>query len=111
MGIDPFDGLPMRFRRLLQDGATPEQLLAAARKISPVPDFDEYEILTSLVLGNPMEKPAVESEPLFRDAGAAADRLVRLVPAEIRELASFGNLFTDPGTWKTPVPVHYTYWS
>jgi hypothetical protein len=33
------------------------------------------------------------------------------VPAEIRELATFGNLFTDPGIWTSLVPVHYTYWS
>jgi hypothetical protein len=124
MGIAPFDGLWMDkqtgvelqkvslFRRLLQSGnATPEQLLAAARKISPVPDFDEYEALTSLVLGTPVDKPTVETEPLFRDAGEAADRLARLVPAEVRELAKFGELFTDPGTWTSLVPVHYTYWT
>jgi hypothetical protein len=106
IGIAPFDGLWMDkqtgvelqktslFRRMLQAGdATPEQLLGAAQKISPV------------------EKPADELEPLFRDAREAAERLVRLVPSEIRELASFGNLFTDQGTWTSLVPVHYTYWT
>ena len=124
VGIAPFAGLWMAtapgaelqkaclFRRLLQSGhATPEQLLAAARKISPVPDFDEDAALAALTAGAPTQKPAVEPEPLFRDAGVAADRLVRLVPAEVRELAAFGNLFTYPGTWTSLVPVHYTYWS
>lgn len=123
MGIAPFDGLWMdkwtgielrkteRFRRLLEYGsASPEGLLAAARFISPVPDFDEYEALTSLVLGTPIEKPATVG-PFFADSGVAAERLVRLVPAEVRELAAFGNLFTSPGTWASLVPVHYTYWS
>lgn len=106
IGIAPFDGLWMDkqtgfelqkvslFRRLLQSGsATSEQLLAAARKITPI------------------EKLADETDPLFRDAGVAADRLVRLVPAEVRELAAFGDLFTDPGTWTSLVPLHYTYWT
>ena len=122
MGIAPYDGLWMdkatgvelqkvgRFRRLLQDGGTPEQLLAAARFIAPVPDFDAEEALASLTSGFPVEKP-MASGPLFPDADVAAERLVRLVPAEIRELAAFGNLFTDPGTWTSLVPVHYTYWS
>jgi hypothetical protein len=124
MGIAPFDGLWMDretgvelqkvslFRRLLQSGdATPERLLAAAQKISPVPDFDADAALEALATGSRAEKPAAGSEPLFRDAGVAADRLVRLVPAEVRELAAFGKLFTDPDTWTSLVPVHYTYWS
>jgi hypothetical protein len=122
MGIEPFDGLWMdkangvelqkvsMFRRLLQDGASAEQLHAAVRFISPVPVFDEYETLMSLVLGTPLKKPAPEG-PYFPDAGVAAERLVRLVPTEIRELAAFGNLFTDPGTWTSLIPIHYTYWS
>lgn len=113
-GIEPFDGLWMDkqtgvelqktslFRRLIQsDDATPEQLLAAARKISSVTDPDSRAAAPT---------PA-DPGPLFQDAGEAADRLVRLVPAEIRELALFGNLFTDPGIWTSLVPVHYTYWS
>ncbi|HEX9226506.1 MAG TPA: hypothetical protein VF885_07585, partial [Arthrobacter sp.] len=124
MGIAPFDGLWMdkwtgielrkteRFRRLLQSGvASPEELLTAARFIAPVPDFDEYEALASLVLGTPIEKPATGDGPFFKDSGVAAERLVRLVPAEVRELAAFGNLFTSPGTWASLVPVHYTYWT
>jgi hypothetical protein len=124
MGIAPFDGLWMDkktgaelqktslFRRLLQSGdATPEKLLAAARFISPVPDFDADSALEALATGEPAKKPASDAEPLFRDAGEAADRLVRLVPAEVRELAAFGNLFTETDTWTSLVPVHYTYWS
>lgn len=124
VGIAPFDGLWMDsqtgvelqkvslFRRLLQSSdTTPERLLAAARKISHVPDFDEYEALTALVLGTQAEKPADETEPIFRDAGVAADRLARLVPSEVRELAAFGELFTDSGTWTSLIPVHYTYWT
>ena len=50
-----------------------------------------------------------EPDPLFPDAGATADRPVRLVPAEVRELAAFGNLFTDPGPWTSLFPVHDAY--
>lgn len=113
MGIAPFDGLWMdkwtgielrkteRFRRLLQSGvASPGELLTAARFIAPVPDFDEYEALTSLVLGTPIEKPATNDGPFFADSGVAAERLVRLVPAEVRELSAFGNLFPTLGSPK-----------
>lgn len=123
-GIAPFDGLWMdkwtgtelrkteRFRRALQSGnSSPAELLAAARFIAPVPELDECETLVSLVLGTPIEKPATGDGPFFTDSDVAAERLVRLVPAEIRELAAFGSLFTDPGTWTSLVPVHYTYWS
>jgi hypothetical protein len=124
MGIAPFDGLWMdkwtgvelqkteRFRRLLQSGdATPEQLRTAVRFISPVPGFDADEAVTSLNPDTPAVKPKPDDGPFFTDSGVAAERLVRLVPAEIRELAAYGNLFTDPGTWTSLVPVHYTYWS
>lgn len=50
-------------------------------------------------------------EPLFPDAATAAERLTRLVPGEVRELARLGNLFTDPCTWTSLRPVLYTYWS
>lgn len=124
MGIAPFDGLWMdkwtgaelrkteRFRRLLQsDDASPAELLAAARFIAPVPELDEHETLVSQVLGMPLEKPATGDGPYFTDSGVAAERLVRLVPAEVRELAIFGSLFTDQGTWTSLVPLHYTYWT
>ena len=106
-GIPPFDGRWMdketgfelrkfgMFRRLVQSGdASPEKLLSAARHIAPVP-----------------ETKAAGTEPLFADASVAAGRLTRLVPPEVRELASFGALFTDPDTWKSLVPIHYTYWA
>lgn len=123
-GIYPFDGLWMDrqtgaevqkvglFRRLLQSGtASPEDLLYAARKISLLPDFDEKAALAALTSCSPEKAQAVESEPLFRDAGAAVDRLVRLVSPEIRELVMFGQLFTDEHLWKALRPVHYTYWT
>ncbi|MBG0738731.1 hypothetical protein IV500_04770 [Paeniglutamicibacter antarcticus] len=123
-GITPFDGLWMdretgaelhkfgMFRRLLQSGdPSPERLLAAARSIAVLPNFDADETLGELAAGTITGKPVTDTEPLFHDADVAEDRLVRLVPAEVRELASFGHLFTDPDTWKSLVPVHYTYWS
>lgn len=104
-GIDPFDGRWMDkatglelnhnyvrgYRRSLEPGSV-EQQDAAARRIC--------------LAGRPRPE-----EPLFADAATAAQRLVRLVPAEIRELAAFGDLFTDPGTWTSLRPVLYTYWS
>ena len=109
-GIPPFDGRWMdketgaelhkfnMFRRLLQSGdASPEKLLAAAHHIAALPNTDA--------------DPATNVEPLFADAAAAATRLIRLIPIEVRELASFGALFTSPDVWKSLVPVHYTYWA
>lgn len=105
-GIPPFDGRWMDkvtglelnhtfvsgFRRSLELNGNPEQHLLAARKIA--------------VLGRPRPE-----EALFQDAAAALDRVVRLVPAEARELAAIGDLFTDPDIWKTLRPVLYTYWT
>jgi hypothetical protein len=104
-GIDPFDGRWMDratglelnhnyvrgYRRTLELNEDTGQHDMAARRIS--------------LAGRPRPE-----EPLFPDAATAAGRLTRLVPGEVRELASFGKLFTDPGTWTSLVPVHYTYW-
>lgn len=109
-GIYPYDGLWMdkltglelhpgqvsRFFRMIEQKADPLHLLAAARKITPF---------------SPWEDAGDPAQPLFKDAGTAADRLARLVPAEIQELAAMGKLFTSPDTWKSLRPVLYTYWS
>ncbi|ACL42313.1 hypothetical protein Achl_4362 (plasmid) [Pseudarthrobacter chlorophenolicus A6] len=105
-GIDPYDGRWMDkatglelnynyvrgYRRALALNSDVEQHDIAARRIS--------------FAGRPRPE-----EPLFADAAIAAERLTRLVPAEIRELALLGNLFTDQGTWTSLRPILYTYWS
>lgn len=105
-GIDPYDGRWMDkatglelnhnyvsgYRRVLTLNGDPEQHDIAARRIS--------------VAGRP--RPEV---PLFADAATAADRLTRLVPGEVRELAVLGRLFTTPDTWTSLRPVLYTHWS
>lgn len=104
-GIDPFDGRWMDkntglelnhnyvrgYRRALELNDTKQQD-TAARRIS--------------VAGRPRPET-----PLFTDAATVAERLTRLVPGEIRELAAYGALFTAPGTWTSLKPVLYTYWS
>lgn len=105
-GIDPFDGRWMDkatglelnhnyvrgYRRALALNSDAEQHDIAARRISVA------------------HRPRPE-EPLFADAATAAGRLTRLVPGEVRELALYGRLFADPGTWTTLRPVLYTHWS
>lgn len=105
-GIDPFDGRWMDratglelnhnfvrgYRQALALNGDTEQHDIAARRIS--------------VSGRPRPET-----PLFADAAAAAKRLTRLVPGEIREVARLGRLFNDPGTWTSLRPVLYTYWS
>lgn len=105
-GIDPFDGRWMDkatglelnhnyvrgYRRALTLNGDTKQHDVAARRIS--------------VAGRPRPE-----EPLFPDAATAAERLTRLVPGEVRELARLGDLFTEQDVWKSLRPVLYTYWS
>lgn len=105
-GIDPFDGRWMDkatglelnhnyvsgYRRALSLNSDAGQHDRAAQRIS--------------VTGQPRPE-----EPLFPNAATAAERLTRLVPGEVRELASLGRLFTATETWTSLRPVLYTYWS
>lgn len=105
-GIDPFDGRWMDkatglelnhnyvsgYRRALALNSDEEQHDVAARRIS--------------VAGRLRPE-----EPLFPTATTAAERLTRLVPGEVRELASLGRLFTATDTWTSLRPVLYTYWA
>lgn len=54
--------------------------------------------------------PAEHSQVYFSGADALA-RIVPYVPTGIRNLAEYGQLFTDPETWKSLRPVLYTYWT
>lgn len=124
--IHPYDGLWMdrhtgveldpRFaqafnRMISNDDATPEQLLAAARRIVPVPHSEEEQHALSRAFASDFAGTVPAGTPLYADPQVAAERITRLVPAEIRALAEYGSLFTHPGTWKQLHPVHYTFWS
>lgn len=105
-GIDPFDGRWM-------DQATGLELnhnyvRGYRRALALNSDTDQHDVAARRI--SLAGRPRPEA-PLFPDAATAAGRLVRLVPAEVRELASFGNLFADPGTWTSLRPVLYAYWS
>jgi hypothetical protein len=104
-GIDPYDGRWMDkatglelnhnyvwgYHRGLAFNSDPAHLDIAARRIK--------------VAGR--TRPET---PLFPDAATASERLTRLVPGEVRELAKLGQLFTDQDTWTSLRPVLYTYW-
>lgn len=53
---------------------------------------------------------AAECTPYANHEEACA-RVIPQVPEEIRDLAEFGKVFTDPATWLTLRPMLYTYWS
>lgn len=58
-------------------------------------------------------KPLAPTDDRHPYAGAAdaRDRIVPLVPADLRRLAEYGQLFTGPDVWKQLRPVLYTYWA
>lgn len=110
-GIHPFDGEWMdkktgewldshrvsRFLQQVDRRDSPEKITYGVQKIRVFRPWDDDFV-----------PPA---EPLFKDSREAFSRLVRLVPAEVREFADYGDLFTDSETWKTLHPVLYTYWT
>jgi hypothetical protein len=104
-GIDPFDGRWM-------DKSTGLELnhnyVRGYRRALELNDTERQDVAARRICIAARPRPET---PLFADAATAAERLTRLVPAEIRELARLGDLFTDPGTWTSLRPVLYTYWA
>lgn len=105
-GIDPFDGRWM-------DKATGLELnynyvRGYRRALELNGDTGQHDLAAHHI--SIARRPRPEA-PLFADSAAAAVRLTRLVPAEVRELALLGKLFTEQGTWTNLRPVLYTYWS
>lgn len=45
----------------------------------------------------------------YESTEQAHDRIVPVVPLDVRHLAEFGSLFRDPGTWKRLRPMIYTF--
>lgn len=103
-GIHPFNGVYM-------DARTGDKL--------------PHSVLTWIRVKTSMES---RGEKLSADKLAALDEIVRdetpftswaeaekytvpQVPEEIRDIAEFGQLFTDPLTWVQLRPVLYTYWA
>ncbi|WP_422759129.1 hypothetical protein [Paenarthrobacter sp. C1] len=104
-GIDPFDGRWMDKEAGLELN---HNYVRGYRRALELNDTEQQEIAARriTVAGHPRPET-----PLFPDAATAAERLTRLVPGEVRELAAFGNLFTEPRIWTSLRPVLYTYWS
>jgi hypothetical protein len=104
-GIDPYDGRWM-------DKATGLELnhnyvSGYRRALALNMDSAQHDIAARRISVARSPRP---TEPLFPDAATAAERLTRLVPGEVRELAKLGHLFTGSGTWTSLRPVLYTYW-
>jgi hypothetical protein len=105
-GIDPFDGRWM-------DKATGLELnhnyvRGYRRALELNEDAEQHDVAAQRICIAGRPRPET---PLFADAATAAERLTRLVPGEIRELARLGRLFNDPGTWTSLRPVLYTHWA
>jgi hypothetical protein len=47
----------------------------------------------------------------YANAAEARERIVPLVPSDLRRLAEYGQLFTSDDVWKQLRPVLYTYWA
>ena len=105
-GIDPFDGRWMDKETGLE--LNHNYVRGYRRALELNADAGQYDIAAQRITVAGRPRPET---PLFADAATAAERLTRLVPGEIRELALLGNLFTDPGTWASLRPVLYMYWS
>ncbi|MCU6481292.1 hypothetical protein [Arthrobacter sp. A2-55] len=91
-GLDLIAGRTMGFRHGIRDGVSPEELDGLARNIR--------------LDGDPVDTPGP-----FTNAAEAVDRITPRLPEEVKHLASFGALFTDPLGWSGLRPVHYKWWS
>jgi hypothetical protein len=58
-------------------------------------------------------KPAdpADDRRMYSGAVEARERIVPLVPSDLRRLADYGQLFTSDDVWKQLRPVLYTYWA
>lgn len=105
-GIDPFDGRWMDKTTGLE--LNHNYVRGYRRAVELNDDTERHDVAARRICIAGRPRPET---PLFADAATAAERLTRLVPGEIRELARLGDLFTDPDTWTSLRPVLYTYWS
>jgi hypothetical protein len=48
---------------------------------------------------------------MYSGAVEARERIVPLVPSDLRRLADYGQMFTSDDVWKQLRPVLYTYWA
>ena len=49
-------------------------------------------------------------QPLYSSGADALKRIVPQVPSGVRNLADYGQLFTNPNAWKQLRPVLFTFW-
>lgn len=63
------------------------------------------------------KKEALESLDLlsedmgYADFAEAKDRVIPVIPDDVRHVAEWGELFTGPDVWKQLRPALYTYWT
>jgi hypothetical protein len=88
-----------------------------ARDGRKLPDlvFPWWQIMNSKVKPEELEHTFGALDMLAREMGFAGQdeakaNIVPQVPAEIRDLAEFGQLFTHAGTWRQLRPLLYTWW-
>jgi hypothetical protein len=105
-GIDPYDGRWMDKETGLE--LNHNYVRGYRRALALNSDTKQHDVAAQRI--SIARRPRPEA-PLFADAATAAERLTRLVPWEIRELARLGNLLTEQSTWTALRPVLYTYWS
>ena len=88
-----------------------------ARDGRKLPDFvfPWWQLMNSAAPAEDPESRAGALEVFALEMGFAGQaeaeaNVVPEVPEEIRDLAEFGRLFTDPGTWLQLRPLLYTWW-
>lgn len=72
-------------------------------------DMPEEELDHMAALIQPAD-PAVDRS-MYAGAIEARERIVPLVPSDLRRMAEYGQLFTSDEVWKQLRPVFYTYWA
>lgn len=66
------------------------------------------------LLASDVDESVLEAASLtlgYESTGQAVDRIVPLVPLEVKMIAEFGKLFRDPDAWKQLRPMIYTLFS
>lgn len=76
------------------------------------------------LIGRLLKRPDVDTDPQYRrsadhlakvsgftDAVQAIEHTVAAVPADVRYLCSWAEIFTEPDTWMQLRPMAYTYWT
>jgi hypothetical protein len=68
---------------------------------------DELDSMASQI--KPLDR--TDDRHSYANAADVSERIVPLVPPDLRRLAEYGQLFTSDDVWKQLRPVLYTYWS